>query len=108
VRLNCPRDFPPKQTHYRLDVASFSFRTPSFFLAQLGAIPSLLYIFYSGPSKSVLLTNILALSFACDAMSMLKIDSFRTGSILLSGLFLYDVWWVFGTKVVCNVPRFFC
>jgi minor histocompatibility antigen H13 len=39
-------------------------------------------------------------------MSMLKIDSFRTGSILLSGLFVYDVWWVFGTKVVCDVLRF--
>ena len=96
---------PPKQTHHKLELASFSCRTPSILLAPLGVIPSLLYIFYSGPSKSILLTNILALSFVHNAMSMLKIDSFRTGSILLSGLFLYDIWWVFGTKVVCNVPR---
>jgi len=27
-------------------------------------------------------------------------DSFRTGLILLGGLFLYDIWWVFGTNVV--------
>lgn len=30
----------------------------------------------------------------------MKIDSFKTGCILLSGLFLYDIWWVFGTGVV--------
>jgi minor histocompatibility antigen H13 len=65
-------------------------------------IPSLLYIFYYGAKKPILLTNILALSFGHDAMSILKVDSFRTGSILLSGLFFYDVWWVFGTKVVCG------
>ncbi|KAI0254114.1 signal peptide peptidase-domain-containing protein [Lactifluus subvellereus] len=84
-------------------LVAFSCRTPSIFLAPLGVIPSLLYIFFSGPSKSILLTNILALSFVHNAMSMLKIDSFRTGSILLSGLFLYDVWWVFGTKVMVSV-----
>lgn len=39
-------------------------------------------------------------------MSMLKADSFRTGIILLSGLFFYDIWWVFGTKVVCEQPSF--
>ena len=66
-------------------------------------IPSGLYVFYCGPKKPILLTDILALSFGHDAMSMLKIDSFKTGSILLSGLFFYDVWWVFGTKVVCDI-----
>jgi minor histocompatibility antigen H13 len=48
----------------------------------------------------VLLTDVLALSFSYNALSLLKLDSFKTGSILLSGLFVYDVWWVFGTDVV--------
>jgi minor histocompatibility antigen H13 len=65
--------------------------------------PSALYTFYYGPKKPILLTNILALSFGHDAMSTLKVDSFRTGSILLSGLFFYDIWWVFGTKVVGDI-----
>ena len=65
-------------------------------------IPSAYYILYYGPDKPILLTNILALSFGHGAMSMLKLDSFKTGSILLSGLFFYDIWWVFGTKVVCE------
>jgi minor histocompatibility antigen H13 len=85
---------------------NLQYREPSFFLILLGMIPSAYYIFNSGSRKSILLTNILALSFAHDAMSMLKADSFQTGSILLSGLFFYDVWWVFGTKVVREQPSF--
>jgi minor histocompatibility antigen H13 len=46
------------------------------------------------------------LSFGHGAMSMLKLDSFKTGIILLSGLFFYDIWWVFGTKVVCEYLSF--
>jgi minor histocompatibility antigen H13 len=48
----------------------------------------------------VLLTDILSMSFSHNALSLLKIDSFKTGCILLSGLFFYDIWWVFGTEVV--------
>jgi len=92
-----------KVTSRATEVISLSCRTPSVFLVPLGMIPSALYVFYCGPKKSVLLTDILALSFGHDAMSMLKIDSFKTGSILLSGLFFYDVWWVFGTKVMVSV-----
>jgi minor histocompatibility antigen H13 len=69
-------------------------------------IPSALYVLYYGPNKPILLTNLLALSFGHGAMSMLKLDSFKTGSILLSGLFFYDIWWVFGTKVVCGYLSF--
>ncbi|KAI0277418.1 signal peptide peptidase-domain-containing protein [Russula aff. rugulosa BPL654] len=82
---------------------SRKFRLPSLFLAPLGMIPSAYYILYYGPDKPILLTNILALSFGHGAMSMLKLDSFKTGSILLSGLFFYDIWWVFGTKVMVSV-----
>jgi minor histocompatibility antigen H13 len=64
-------------------------------------IPSALYVLYYGPNKPIILTNVLALSFGHGAISMLKLDSFKTGIILLSGLFFYDIWWVFGTKVVC-------
>ncbi|KAF8658336.1 hypothetical protein AX16_002102 [Volvariella volvacea WC 439] len=56
-----------------------------------------------GKDKSATVNNILALSFAFNALSLLKLDSFKTGTILLSGLFLYDVWWVFGTEVMVKV-----
>ncbi|GAA5844294.1 hypothetical protein JCM3766R1_002901 [Sporobolomyces carnicolor] len=46
------------------------------------------------------LSNLLALSFAYSAISLFYLDSFATASILLGGLFFYDVWWVFGSKAV--------
>ncbi|GAA6019882.1 hypothetical protein JCM10207_003325 [Rhodosporidiobolus poonsookiae] len=47
-----------------------------------------------------ILSNLIALSFSYNAISLLYIDSFATGSILLMGLFVYDIWWVFGSKAV--------
>lgn len=88
------------------ELFSLSLRTPSLFLIPLGAVPSILYNF--GPSttrRSALLTDVLALSFSHNALSLLKIDSFQTGIVLLSGLFVYDIWWVFGTEVVSTIPR---
>ena len=67
----------------------------------LGAIPSIIYTFGTNTTRrSALLTDILALSFSHNALSLLKLDSFKTGCVLLSGLFFYDIWWVFGTEVV--------
>jgi hypothetical protein len=105
LRATRERHFSPSRNyaHYRSEIISLSYRTPSIFLVPFGMVPSALYIFYCGPKKPILLTNILALSFGHDAMSALKVDSFKTGSILLSGLFLYDIWWVFGTTVVCDI-----
>lgn len=40
-------------------------------------------------------SNIIALSFSFNAISLLRIDSFKTGTILLAGLFFYDIYWVF-------------
>ncbi|KAJ7725835.1 peptidase A22B, signal peptide peptidase, partial [Mycena maculata] len=79
---------------------TLSLRTPSLFLLPLALFPSLLYSFYS---RSALLTDVLGLAFAHSALSLLKLDSFRTGCILLGGLFIYDVWWVFGTDVMVKV-----
>jgi minor histocompatibility antigen H13 len=81
----------------------WSTRTPSIYLIPLGAVPSILYNFGgSHTRRSALLTDLLALSFSFNALSFLTIDSFKTGIILLSGLFVYDIWWVFGTEVVSH------
>ncbi|TFY67568.1 hypothetical protein EVJ58_g1535 [Rhodofomes roseus] len=86
------------------ELVSVSLRTPSLFLIPLGAVPSMIYNFGSSTTRrSGLLTDVLALSFAHNALSLLKIDSFKTGCVLLSGLFLYDIWWVFGTEVMVEV-----
>ncbi|KAJ7072339.1 signal peptide peptidase-domain-containing protein [Mycena amicta] len=80
-----------------------SMNSISLWLLPLAAVPSAVYMLNG---RSALLTgNVLGVSFASSAIGsgLLKIDSFRTGVILLSGLFLYDIWWVFGTEVMVKV-----
>jgi len=72
------------------------------YLIPVAILPSFLYAITSTP-KSALLTDILALSFAYNALGLIKLDSFATGCMVLSGLFLYDIWWVFGTEVMLSV-----
>ena len=38
---------------------------------------------------------------------MLSLGSFKTGAILLGGLFLYDIFWVFFTPVMVSVAKSF-
>ena len=83
-----------------LAVVSMTWKTPSLVLLPVAMIPSAIYSLSTGKRRSVLMTNILSLTFAHNTMSLLKLDSFQTGTIMLSCLFLYDIWWVFGTEVV--------
>lgn len=53
------------------------------------------------------LSNVLALSLSMNAISLLRLDSFFTGIALLSGLFVYDIYWVFATDVMVTVARNF-
>jgi minor histocompatibility antigen H13 len=72
-------------------------------LLLLACIPSGLYMFNR---RSVPLSNVIGMSFVHTALSLLKRSSgtlVKTGTILLSGLFVYDIWWVFGTEVVSGV-----
>ncbi|KAJ3724448.1 peptidase A22B, signal peptide peptidase [Lentinula raphanica] len=86
-----------------VDVFSLKWRTPSLILLPLSVIPSALYRYSSPSRRSALLTDVLSMSFCHNALSLLKVDSFKTGTALLSGLFVYDIWWVFGTPVMVEV-----
>ncbi|KAI0559418.1 Presenilin/signal peptide peptidase [Gracilaria domingensis] len=44
--------------------------------------------------------NILAVSLALSAIDMLAIPDFKSSAVLLLGLFVYDIFWVFGSKSV--------
>lgn len=48
-------------------------------------------------SKNWLANDILGVCFCIQAIEMMSLGSFTNGLILLSGLFVYDVFWVFGT-----------
>lgn len=51
-------------------------------------------------TKAGLANNILASALALSGVDMLAISEFQTAAILLSGLFVYDIFWVFGSKSV--------
>ncbi|EJT97342.1 hypothetical protein DACRYDRAFT_25126 [Dacryopinax primogenitus] len=71
------------------------------------SVPSALICFYYGMSedKPWVLTNVISLSLGCNAIAVLKLDNFCTAAILLGGLFIYDIWWVFGTNVMVTVAK---
>jgi len=85
------------------EIFSLQARLPTLVLS----IPSALVCFYYGTreDKPWILTNVISLSLGCNAIAVLKLDSFRTGAILLAGLFFYDIWWVFGTNVMVTVAK---
>ncbi|KAJ3129023.1 hypothetical protein HK098_002875 [Nowakowskiella sp. JEL0407] len=58
-------------------------------------------------TKHWIVSNFLAESFAISAVELLNLDSFSTGMVLLSALFVYDVFWVFGTDVMVTVAKNF-
>jgi minor histocompatibility antigen H13 len=51
--------------------------------------------------------NIFGIAFAVNGVELLHLNSVTTGCILLSGLFFYDVFWVFGTDVMVTVAKSF-
>ncbi|KAG9142072.1 hypothetical protein Leryth_016292 [Lithospermum erythrorhizon] len=66
-----------------------------------------------GMLQEALANNVLRLAFASDVLKfkndilgieMLSLGSFKTGAILLAGLFVYDIFWVFFTPVMLLFP----
>ena len=80
-------------------VGSFTYIEIFYFFASLAI--GVWYVY----SKHWLANNIFGLAFSMNAIKLLQIGSFQTGVILLSGLFFYDVFWVFGTEVMVTVAK---
>ncbi|KAJ2996765.1 hypothetical protein HDV02_006207 [Globomyces sp. JEL0801] len=100
ISLKC-FDFNTDTYHFKLteganDILDFKFAYVHLGSIFLTMIFSVLYVY----TKNWLLSNIYALSYACLAIELIKLDSYKTGSILLMGLFAYDVFWVFGSAAV--------
>ena len=56
-------------------------------------------------SKSWIYNNILAIIFCIHAMQFIFLGNFKNGAILLSLLFFYDIFFVFGTDVMVTVAK---
>ncbi|KAF8317934.1 hypothetical protein DL93DRAFT_483215 [Clavulina sp. PMI_390] len=87
------------------------FTIPGLLIAIVSVIPSALYIWERGPRgfeatfSHAILNDIIAGSLAFGVLKVFQLDGFMTGCILLSGLFIYDAWWVFGTPVMVDVAQ---
>lgn len=52
-----------------------------------------------------MLNNLFGLAFSVNAVEMISLDSIKVGCLLLGGLFVYDIFWVFGTDVMVTVAK---
>merc|ERR1712217_749197 len=51
-------------------------------------------------SKNWIINNVFGVSFCLAGIKMITLNSYKTGAIMLVGLFFYDVFWVFGYKSI--------
>ncbi|DBB18529.1 TPA: hypothetical protein ACH3X3_000169 [Trebouxia sp. C0006] len=72
-----------------------------------GAAMSLLFCVWYFKEKHWLANNVLGLAFSVQGIEHLSLGAVSTGVILLSGLFLYDIFWVFCTPVMVAVAKSF-
>ncbi|XP_010514078.1 PREDICTED: signal peptide peptidase-like [Camelina sativa] len=73
----------------------------------VAGIPGTFFCAWYAWKKHWLANNILGLSFCIQGIEMLSLGSFKTGAILLAGLFFYDIFWVFFTPVMVSVAKSF-
>ncbi|XP_076440631.1 signal peptide peptidase-like [Babylonia areolata] len=57
--------------------------------------------------KHWIANNLFGLAFAINGVELLSLNRISTGCILLGGLFVYDIFWVFGTDVMVTVAKSF-
>ncbi|KAJ6819385.1 signal peptide peptidase 1-like isoform X1 [Iris pallida] len=73
----------------------------------VASIPGTFFCVWYASQKHWLANNILGISFCIQGIEMLSLGSFKTGAILLVGLFFYDIFWVFFTPVMVSVAKSF-
>ncbi|KAG6467303.1 hypothetical protein ZIOFF_074860 [Zingiber officinale] len=73
----------------------------------VASIPGTFFCVWYALKKHWLANNILGIAFCIQGIEMLSLGSFKTGAILLVGLFFYDIFWVFFTPVMVSVAKSF-
>lgn len=77
------------------------------FVSIAASVLALALTVYYVLTKNWIASNVFGEAFSISAIQLLQLDDFRTGILLLSGLFFYDIFWVFGTDVMVTVAKQF-
>lgn len=101
------RELPARQLHVRTYVhklAEARFRIgPQGFSGLILAVVAVLY--FNLVDKPWWLTNLLGLSFSYSALQLMSPTTFWTGTMILSSLFVYDIYFVFFTPLMVTVAK---
>jgi minor histocompatibility antigen H13 len=85
------------------DLIDYKFTSYDIVCLLISSVIGVWYLF----KKHWIANNLFGLAFAVNGVELLHLNNIITGCILLSGLFVYDIFWVFGTNVMVTVAKSF-
>eukprot|EP00069_Balaena_mysticetus_P021418 bmy_00512T0 len=84
-------------------IINYEFDTKDLVCLGLSSIVGVWYLL----RKHWIANNLFGLAFSLNGVELLHLNNVSTGCILLGGLFIYDIFWVFGTNVMVTVAKSF-
>ncbi|XP_039276497.1 minor histocompatibility antigen H13 [Nilaparvata lugens] len=87
----------------KTDVIDYKFTSHDIFCLICCSVVGAWYL----KEKHWIANNLFGLAFAVNGVELLHLNNVVTGCILLGGLFVYDIFWVFGTNVMVFVAKSF-
>lgn len=91
--------FTKGRGNQKKDLIDYDFSTHDIICLIIALIIGIWYLL----KKHWIANNLFGVAFAVNGVELLHLNNVVTGIILLSGLFIYDVFWVFGTNVMVNI-----
>ncbi|XP_067303105.1 minor histocompatibility antigen H13 isoform X1 [Pseudorasbora parva] len=85
------------------EIVNYEFDTKDLICLCISGVVGVWYVL----KKHWVANNLFGLAFALNGVELLHLNNVSTGCILLGGLFVYDVFWVFGTNVMVTVAKSF-
>lgn len=85
------------------EIVNYEFDTKDMICLGFSSVVGVWYLL----KKHWIANNLFGLAFALNGVELLHLNNVSTGCILLGGLFVYDVFWVFGTNVMVTVAKSF-
>ncbi|XP_072852724.2 signal peptide peptidase isoform X1 [Pogona vitticeps] len=85
------------------EIVNYEFDTKDLVCLAMSSVVGVWYLL----RKHWIANNLFGLAFSLNGVELLHLNNVSTGCILLGGLFIYDVFWVFGTNVMVTVAKSF-